>query len=318
MEKCIAGAKHLIEKQVRSNHVYFFGEAFSEYQKVYFWTNEIIKGYIDKVDFEGKKSALSVTSSGDHAFNLITNGILEVDTFDTNRLTEYFAFGLKRAMILKYSYYEFNDISKYITSEFISLDSVTEVIKGLLPYMEAKHKKFWDEISDYNHKIQKENNNHLNLFSLITMGWSHTLSNNNNYLVDKGRYNNLRNNLGKANISFTKANALNLDETFNKKYDFLLLSNILNYFYKIWGYGFDYSVFYNYEKQLEKLMNSDGVIFLNYLYDYYNSVYTREMDLFQRSKAFVDALIGEDVLEIEVPGMTKMFSEGVLLKRVKK
>lgn len=101
MEKCVEGAKRLISKQVHDNRVSLFGISFSEYHKSYYWTNENIKGYLDKVDFEGKDNALAVLASGDHIFNLVEKGISNIDTFDTNKLTEYYALGFKKSNDIK-------------------------------------------------------------------------------------------------------------------------------------------------------------------------------------------------------------------------
>ena len=62
---------------------------------------------MQQLDFKDKKKALSVLASGDHVFNLIYYGILNIDTFDTNRLTEYYALGLKRAALLAFTYEEY-------------------------------------------------------------------------------------------------------------------------------------------------------------------------------------------------------------------
>ena len=66
----------------------------TSYSKVYLWTNENIDAYLNIVDISSKENALSVLASGDQTFNLITKGIMNIDTFDTNKLTEYFALGL--------------------------------------------------------------------------------------------------------------------------------------------------------------------------------------------------------------------------------
>jgi len=99
MERAIEGAKKLIETQVRGLQTDGNFAKFREFGKNYFWTNENIAGYLDLVDFEGKINALSVLASGDQAFNLVTNGIMDIDTFDINALSEYIALGLNRAAI---------------------------------------------------------------------------------------------------------------------------------------------------------------------------------------------------------------------------
>ena len=169
MEKCIEGVKWLIDCQVRNKQICRVGVPFSEFQKTYSWTNEFIPGYLDLVSFEDKNSALSVMASGDHTFNLITKGITDIDTFDTNRLTEYYALGFKRAMILKYDYDDFILTMRYINSEYATIDDISTLILELLPFMDSIHALYWKRIVDYNYKMQKEIGTDLNLFQMITL-----------------------------------------------------------------------------------------------------------------------------------------------------
>ena len=93
-----------IEKQVNNNRILLEGESFSKYQKIFMSTNENIKDSLNLIDFKNKIKALSVMASGDHPFNLITKSVFDIDTFDTNMLTEYYVLGIKRSMIIKYTY----------------------------------------------------------------------------------------------------------------------------------------------------------------------------------------------------------------------
>ena len=96
--------KELIENYIK------YHNAFSN--RVYSYTNENIKSYLNNFDFNDKNSALSVLSSGDYVFNLIHNGITSIDAFDSNYLTEFYSLGIKKAMILKYDYKDF--LHKYL------------------------------------------------------------------------------------------------------------------------------------------------------------------------------------------------------------
>ena len=87
MEKAVKSTKDMILRQVKNNKCSFIGEPFTKYQKVYFSTNENINEYIKFIN-QNSKDALTVLSSGDHVFNLIKEDILNIDTFDTNSLTE--------------------------------------------------------------------------------------------------------------------------------------------------------------------------------------------------------------------------------------
>ena len=318
MKKCIDGAKLLIENQVKNNEVCIIGVPFSEFQKTYSWTNEFIPGYLDLVSFDNKSNALSVLASGDHIFNLIVKGITNIDTFDTNRLTEYYALGFKRAMILKYDYDDFILITRYIDSEYASIDGISTLILELLPYMEEKHAIYWKEIVDYNYKIQKEFDTNLNLFKIMT------LHNNfsdmiiyNNYLIGENEYNLLRERLIKSNISFKCCNAHNLKDEFVGKYDFILLSNILDYFFKIFKFDWGDEQLQEYEKGLMDITKSDGVIFLKYIFRYgFNGKVMKKHSLIENSSITIKELINEEVYGLRNIPNTKKF-DGMILKRVK-
>lgn len=265
----IEKTKRLIDDQINYSHN-VINTMFRGYQNTYFITNEDIKAYLKLVSFEGKDSALSVLASGDQAFSLITEGITNIDTFDINSLSEYMALGLKRAMILKYSYEEFWDILNRVRS--FNLNDLTDFLKDLLPFMEPKHQQFWKSIINYNYKLQVQSNRPFNLLLLLSRGgwilneyWEKV-----NYLESKEKYETLRNRLGNTNISFRNASAYNLGKRFKgKEFDFILFSNILDYFTKYFGEDWDYSKLKAYEKTLMPLLKKDGVIFLHYLFTYF-------------------------------------------------
>jgi len=316
MEKCISAAKKLIDAQIMKHSV-SYGVSFEKYHKTYYWTNENINGYLNLTDFTGKTNALSVLASGDQAFNLVSHGISEIDTFDINALTEYFALGIKRAMILKYSYKEFLDYISILYSPTISLENLTAILLDLLPYMEEKHKIFWNEIINYNYKLQKAFNLNINLMQMLYVNGDNLEKHicDNTYLLNEGNYNLLRSRLSAANISFKCANAMCLGYEFDKKYDFILLSNIMDYFDHYWGDGWDCSNLKVYERQLERLSKEDALIFLNYLFDYSVS-YKPDDYIFDGSKITVDDLNDEEVICLPDNLYTK--HDGMILKRVTK
>lgn len=315
MEKCIQNVEYLIEKQVKNGESFFFGEPFSRYQKFYYCTNENIKEYLNLVNFEGKNSALSVMASGDHVFNLITNGITSIDTFDTNELTEYYVLGLRRAMILKYDYEEFRHITiSLLRSDQISVDEINDIINELLPYMDIKHRTFWKCIIDFNFKIQRKYGTKINLFSLISAK-NEIIADFNNYLCNKANYNLLKQRIKETNIRFKCVNATNLVQEFEGKYDFILLSNIIDYFFKSWGISWNYSKLREYEKELESITRDDGAIFLKYIMAYVKKSVSRER-IFPNSSAVKSDLIDEEVHRISVPFDDVAYA-GMVLKRLK-
>jgi len=293
MENSIRGAKGLIDKQILDRRIENFGIPFSEYQKVYFSTNENINGYLNLVDFNNKYNALSVMSSGDHIFNLITNNILNIDTFDTNKLTEYYVLGLKRALVLKYNYKEYIETFLKLSSESTTLDEITSIILDLTKYMENEHQKFWSKIAEYNYKEQNRRKVFLNILLMFAMEGSCIDENNiltgNRYLQDEEAYNITKTNLNLANISFKNANAVNLSQNFSKTYDTLLLSNIPDYFWIKWSDSWQYNKLKEYEEKLFEISNENATIFLNYIFE------NKIKPVIKRSYVYPEDLIHEEI-----------------------
>ena len=321
----VAGAKWLIRGQVNIGEICNIGTSFSEYQKVYPWTNEYIKAYLELADFSNKERALSVMASGDQTFNLIVKGFDEIDTFDTNRLTEFYVLGFKRAMILKYDYHTFIRKMIMVNDGNTSIEEINELILELLPYMEKKHAMFWKQIIDYNYRLQREKGTNLNLFSLITLDNSLKNMDNlinvigfNNYLYDDASYEALRSRLGSANISFKCVNAADLAKKFkDKKYDTILLSNIPNYFAIRWELEFGPKELQEYERELGSIMNDGGTIFLNYIFNYgVGDTAIKSSVIGTSSIREKDLTNGEEIYRLPFAPNKRVF-DGMILKRIR-
>lgn len=272
MSEAIKATQTMIEKQVKEGKVFMFGVPFSEYQRVYAGTNENINGYMSALNFDKKTNVLSVMASGDHIFNCAYYGITNIDTFDSNKLTEYFALGIKRSAIMAFNYQEYLLFLSKMLDQKITLEETTDLIKYLLPFMEEKHKIYWKSIMNYNYQLQKDLPNHISLFQMILMNINGTVKNtlNNSYLKDEESYNKLKTIINKINITFKKCDCLELDNNFNNQYDFIFLSNISDYFYKTLGNYWKYDSLKEINNNFNKLLKEDGTLALAYLYKFYN------------------------------------------------
>lgn len=313
MENIINGTKELLDKQYESGKAFCSGKPFSTYQKVYFATNENIKDYIGKSNLEGKSNALSVMASGDHSFNLIEKGILNIDTFDSNALTEFYVLGVKSAMIMRYSYKEYLITLNKLLDTNISLEELTSILNDLLPFMDIKYRDYWRIIIDYNYIKQKNNKEKINLFSLLFINIikEDKLIARNNYLNDEETYNRFKTNLMKANITFKNLDALNLAKEYNGKYDVILLSNIFEYLQKYFGLMYDYKNIKTYINELFSIINENGKLFLAYIFDYATKTYTREK-LFFISDVTLDDFDNYEMLKVESCRKEKI-QDGVLI-----
>lgn len=323
MEEAIKGAKTLIEKQVMYGHYCIVGVSFSEYQRVYTATNENIKGYMSKLDFEGKSSVLSVMASGDQAFNAIYYGIKNVDTFDTNKLTEYFALGIKRSAILKFNYQEYLEFMNKIIDDNTTIEELTELIMSLFPFMEFRHRIFWENILIYNYRLQRNNPRTLNLMKMLLIPTKLDIRLGNSYLQDEESYNKLKINLASSNISFQACNAIDLDTKFKDTYDFLFLSNIPDYYSSTLGEFWDYESLRKIADKQLKLVSEGGILAIAYLFHY-----SYPKANVKRSVLFMDAMVRESDLSqgeelIDFPSISynskniNQEHDGLLLQRKK-
>ena len=295
MDESTLYAKEMIKNQVNQKRITNVFEPFSKYSKGYLWTNENIKEYINKKYISEYNSALSVTASGDHLFNLILNNVLNIDTFDTNTLTEYNVLGLKKALIEKFKYNDFLTICELIANNMLTLEETTYLIKDLLPLMDKKYRKYWQNISEYNYQLQKNNDEYLDLFAMlfININEKNNFIRRNSYLMGKDNYDKFKENMMRSNIKFYCTNAINILDTFpNQKYDVILLSNILDYITINWNY----EQLRKFEDELLFITNNNGKIFLAYLLNYYNK---NSKNIFRRADIKKEELINEIIIELK-------------------
>lgn len=305
--------KQLIATQVEMGKPLNYGPRFEGVQKVYFSTNENIQGYINYARINPFTKCLSVLASGDHAFNLAAKGAKDIDTFDINTLTEYFVLGFKRALILKYNYYEYMEVCKLIKEGNLSLENTCDLINELLPYMDKKYYKFWQDIMNYNYRIQKDNEYTIDLFQMLCIGLAGRINHiqNNFYLNGEYEYNLLKKRIARANITFKKVNVTELSQVFNTNtYDVMMLSNILDYV------NLDIKSFNELVKSLETMMNREGILFLKYIFMYGKITYRTHLFMEAADDLTSDKLTDFDI--IRVPRTDKLkVDDGMILKRMK-
>ena len=238
---------------------------------VYAWTNESVCNALDFADAYGRQKALSVLASGDQVFSMLDYKINDIDTFDINALTEYYALGLKRAMILKYDYFTFIKTMEKIFSTATSNEEIYEIIKGLFPYMEKRHSFFWQELIDYDALFRKKRIGYERKNLIISLTFANRsvyyLSEDVLYLMNEQYYNIAKDNLSKANISFKTVDAQEVDRHFTGPYDFIYLSNVLDFF-DSFGSNWGYDKLREYEEKVKKLADKDASIVLKYALDY--------------------------------------------------
>lgn len=207
-EDLIALKELLLDKKSSIN-------VYSKYSKIYPHSNEMLFNILKGVDGINKK-ALTVLSSGDQLYDLILNGYRNIDTFDINKFTDYYALGLKKTAI---KYLNLNDYIKF----FGVNDNINpEIIKYLLDYMDDKNKCFW------NYYLDIIANNIVNEELFFACNTKKVYVNDISFIRNNYNYN-----LVKENIDNTIINYYNypIEEITNikNKYDLIYLSNICEY-----------------------------------------------------------------------------------------
>lgn len=317
MIKSIIYAKKIIASQVKNRTYEQIGSNFTKYQKAFYWSNENIDCYLNMVDLKTRENALTVAGSGDHIFNLVANGITEVDSFDINYLTDYLALGLKKAMIEKYDYYEFLTMISNIANPLLSLEELSDTLTDLLPLMDMKYRIFWREIISYNYKLQKQEGTNLNLILMLYIGvFTNTFNlNNNTYLMDEYSYNEFKSNLSNSNITFRGLDVADVPNKIKgKTYDLILLSNTLDYIEGRWGQDWTYEKLETYLKSLEHLAKDNGIIFYKYVINLLHGSDYKE-HIFYDSSVKLEEVKSEMHL-IPKNGRETIY-DGMLLRRVK-
>ena len=220
------------------------------FDHIYPFTNENISAYYKNIDFENKK-VLTVVGSGDHILNAFLDGAKSVDAFDINPLAKHYT-ELKIAAIKTF------DLKDYIlffypskTYQYMNINKIFSLCDSL----KVEEVVFWS----YCYVILNSLNN---LFNYDIPKLKDVIKAN-EYLHNETNYYKLRKILKEKEPKFYDLNIFDLDEN-NKKYDIILLSNIVAYldlFYKD-----DYTYLKKLRDVLNNIKNEDSVVLLSYLY----------------------------------------------------
>ena len=218
---------------------------FHEHSFIYKSTNEELSN-INKY-FKNKNNILTVISSGDQIINSILEGALNIDAFDISSFPKYFLF-LKMAAIKKLSREEYIDFFFESTTTEEKYDDLYDLIRKDL---NKENKEFWDSLFDYFDWYDIYNSR---LFSSEFK--SRSFIENENIYLEENNYNKLKNTIDRVNFNLYTGDILKLDTLYNKEYDIIYLSNIIDYVDKI-----------KYKELLNKFNLKERKFILTYLYE---------------------------------------------------
>ena len=183
--------------------------AFKNFEPTYSFSNENLKDYYKLFNIKNG-DILTVSGSGDQVLNAVLNGCKSVDCFDSNTLSYY-------NLMLKINAIKYLDIN-----DFLKLYSLLKPVDTRKNYylkfndlMENDIKIFWDFIFSKKGDLFRE--------CFINK----TSSLDNIAYLDSKNYEILKR--SPYNITFSNTDVFELPNIYQKKYDFINLSNICDY-----------------------------------------------------------------------------------------
>lgn len=241
------------------------------FELIYPFTNENIKGYYKKFDFEDK-SLLTVGSSCDQAINASFNNCHDITLMDICPYTKYYYY-LKVSAIIALTYQEYLEFfyfNKNNNKNYFNANTFRTMIP-VLKIISYESYLLWKEVIINFHPKEIQEN----IFSRDYYETS-IIEQINPYLKNATKYLQARNNLLKTKINFINSNINKV--RLNNKYDNIWLSNIFQF-------SDDYE---SIKKTIDKLyshLNSHGTMLVSYLYDC-DSEHTQYTELYNTLKNY--------------------------------
>ena len=205
----------------------------THYDKIYSQSNEMLNDLFSNFSLKDK-DVLSVLASSDQMFHCYNRGARSVDTFDINKLTYYYYY-LRKWGILYFDEYYPNMRDLIFSNKYIY-----ECMKKASLFSEEDHDAFlfWNEYCDRTWGYQSKE-----LFYISECGMDNEIKD----------LSNLKDILGNNKLSFINID-ISKEIDINKKYDIIILSNILEYL------AFEDISFDILSNNLDKLLKEDGVV----------------------------------------------------------
>lgn len=247
LEETILLIKKLQQPNINNNIKYWANpdKPFGRISQVYPFTNELIDEYNKLLDLENKK-VLTVTASADQAIISMQKGASQIDTFDSNKLTYYHMF-FKLAAIKALPYNDF--INLYTLNTNTNYDSKYYYKKLRDAITKDDIKNYWDSFFTYS-------NEYFRYFFLGNQCIPETKMQCINYIKDEDNYAKVKSCIHE-NVTFQNLDIHSIPYKCDDKYDFINLSNIMNYV--------DNQAFAEVVKKLiDNNLNESGQILANY------------------------------------------------------
>ena len=210
-------------KIVRGTYINFdFTKTFTENSSIYRFTNENITNYFHHL--KNKEKVLSVIGSGNQILNTILGGTRKIDCFDISVFPEYYLF-LQLASVVAlekedYFHYFLSEDRDILFSDYF-YDRIRDILNG-------KYKDFWDYLY-----MLDDGYDIYNSLLFRQDFYSKEFAIKYNPFLQEDNYNKLKEILTTKNIQINPIVANVITDKFDDKYNLIILSNILYYYFNI-------------------------------------------------------------------------------------
>lgn len=183
---------------------------------VFLFTNENVSGYLSQMDDVAGKNVLTVTGSGDHAFECLVRGAKNVDTFDVNYLQRH-VLELKSKMIKHLSYYDFMRFF-FNGRDFFDYEIVKPIWNKFSPALRLFLRRYYKAKNESLFRYRAAQSMFYDIDKI-------------SYINDTAAYSHLAH-IMPDKISFEHTDLMNLTDRCQTVYDTILLSNISEYMFE--------------------------------------------------------------------------------------
>ena len=235
------------------------------FERIYPFSNENIKGYYKKFNFNDK-NLLTVGSSCDQTINALYNGCRDITIYDVCPWTKYYYY-LKTSAIISLSYQEYISFFYYDNNNhqnYFNYDLYKRIAR-VLKIINYESYILWNEVIKYIPTIDIKEN----IFSSDFYSES-IITRINPYLKNATKYLQAKNQIMKTKVNFVNGNLFDLK--LRESYDNIWLSNIFQF-------SDDLNKILDCISKLYSHLNDAGNIMVSYLYEtskenvYYTKIY---------------------------------------------
>ncbi len=249
---------------------------FSKYCLLYSRTNENVEAYMEQLkDSINDKKVLTVCSTGDQAIATAFYGAKEIDLFDCNRLSYYFAM-LKIAALKALDYKAF--LYCFYNKENIDFKAILHLYPEIARCMDDDAKLFWNSMlkSNWRNPLSFAFN-YSSENKIITVDSINALP-----FLKEEDYNVAKDRITKSRINFEHCEMSNIPKNFSGGYGFINLSNIARYIEREKGLEFLIGILNEIDS---KNLDDNGEMLFHYKWYNTDSSYTPHNEFERKFKS---------------------------------